>query len=144
MSKLGLNIILLFCCLLFLLIKSWSSFRHMYAGKRYISNPNFTNSYKLDRVAPVDNRPPTDKKQWCHAWEVVDSRIFPHRALKNGEVFQIGPKYFVDFFDTMLLSAHIESQWLQYAEFLTKSVKRANTAFGLTGVLFGISGTQLM
>ena len=33
----------------------------MYAGKRYNSRSNLTKRYKLDRVAPVDNRPPPDK-----------------------------------------------------------------------------------
>ena len=36
--------------------------------KRYNRNPNFTKRSKLDRVAPVGNRPPTHKnggpKQW--------------------------------------------------------------------------------
>ena len=30
----------------------------MYAGKRCNSKSNLTKRYKLDRVAPVDNRPP--------------------------------------------------------------------------------------
>ena len=34
----------------------------MYAGKRCNSKSNSTKRYKLDRVAPVDNRPPPDKK----------------------------------------------------------------------------------
>ena len=45
----------------FLLRKIWSSFQPMYAGKRFTSNPNSTKRWKLDRVAPVDNRPPNDK-----------------------------------------------------------------------------------
>ena len=43
-----------------------------------------------------------------HVWEVFDSWIVPAQSLKNREVFQIGPKYFVQFFDTVLLSAHVE------------------------------------
>ena len=41
----------------------------MYAGKRCNSRSNLTKRYKLDRVAPVDNRPPLDNnfgpKQMC-------------------------------------------------------------------------------
>ena len=41
----------------------------MYAGKGYNGNPKSTKRSKLDRVAPVGNRPPTHKngglKQWC-------------------------------------------------------------------------------
>ena len=42
----------------------------MYAGKRCNGNPNSTKRLKLDGVAPVDNRPSTNKdggpKQlWC-------------------------------------------------------------------------------
>ena len=49
----------------------------MYAGKRYNSNLNYTKRLKLDRVAPVDYRPPTEKnggpKQlWYTNIKVVD------------------------------------------------------------------------
>ena len=53
----------------FLFLQTWSSSHQMSAWKGYYRNPNSTNRYKLDRVAPVDNRPPNDKnggpKQWC-------------------------------------------------------------------------------
>ena len=48
---------------LFLFIQSWSSSHQMNAEKGYNSNSNSTKRQKLDRVAPVDNRPPNDK--WC-------------------------------------------------------------------------------
>ena len=53
----------------FFFIQNWSSFHQMNAGKGYNSNPHSTKRLKLDRVDPVDNRPPNDKngapKQWC-------------------------------------------------------------------------------
>ena len=45
----------------FLSIQSWFSYHQMNAGKRYNSNPISTKRFKLDRVAPVDNRVPIDK-----------------------------------------------------------------------------------
>ena len=46
----------------------------MYAGKRCNSRSNLTKRYKLDRVAPVDNRPPPDnnfgpKQMWVNPSE---------------------------------------------------------------------------
>ena len=39
---------------------------------------------------------------------MFDLWIVPAKGLKNGEVFQIEVKYFIKFFDKMLLSAYVE------------------------------------
>ena len=61
----------------FLLKKSLSSFQHMYAGKGYNSNPNSTKRSKLDRVAPVGNRPPTHKNGGPKQWLEATLKTFP-------------------------------------------------------------------
>ena len=54
----------------------------MYAGKRCNSRSNMTKRYKLDRVAPVDNRPPPDnnfgpKQMWGGSVKTCPSALGP-------------------------------------------------------------------
>ena len=55
----------------------------MYAGKGYNSNPNSTKRSKLDRVAPVGNRPPTHKNGGPKQWSDKVSTPLSQLSLKH-------------------------------------------------------------